>query len=101
MELRNTYIRNIVSTVIVATIAGWIAYLFFDKDLMAAVLFAGLPAGWRALSKILGRWIVTGHFVIVYILIKTILSAMLGWIILPVDLISNIIKLIKLRHTKQ
>lgn len=98
MEMKNTYIKNIVITILVALIAGWIAYLLFDKDPMAAVLFAGLPTGWRVLSRFFGRWIITGHLMIVYILIKMILSCMLGWIILPVDLISNIVKLLKLRQ---
>lgn len=94
METKSTYIKKIVKTVIVAVIAGWIAYGLFDQDMMMAIAFAGVPTGWRVLSKFFGRWVITGYMMLVYLCIKTVLACLFGWIILPVDLVATVIKLV-------
>lgn len=99
METKNMYIKKIVKTVIGAVVAGWVAYGLFGQDMMMTIAFAGLPTGWRVLSKVFGRWIITGNMMFVYLCIKMALSCLLGWIILPVDLVSDVVKLIKLRQT--
>ena len=99
MEAKNTYISKIIKTVLSAFFTGLIGYFLFEQDMAIAVLFAGLPTGWRVLSKFFGRWIITGYMMIVYVFIKALLSCILGWIILPIDLILTIIKLVKASHS--
>lgn len=95
METRNTYVGKIIKTVLTAFIAGLFGYFLFDQDIAVAILFAGLPTGWRVLSRFFGRWIITGYMMIIYVFIKALLSCLLGWIILPIDLIRTVIKLVK------
>ena len=94
METRRTYIKKIIKTLLIAIIAGGIAYFLFDQDMMMAIAFAGVPTGWRVLSKFFGRWVIAGNMMLVYLCFKAVLACLLGWIILPVDLIATIIKLV-------
>jgi len=95
METKSTYVKKLVKTVVVAIIAGCIAYAMLDQDMMLAIACAGIPAGWRVLTKIFGRWIVVGNYMMfVYLAIKAVLAVLVGWIILPIDLIATIIKLV-------
>ena len=99
METRNTYINKIIKTVLTAVVAGVVGYFLFGQDTMIAILMAGLPAGWRVLSAFFGRWVITGYMMIVYITVKICLSCVLGWIILPIDLILTVSKAIKAPHS--
>ena len=95
METKNTYIWKLIKTVLIALIAGGIAYFVFQQDMMMAIAFAGVPTGWRVLSNIFGKWIISGNTMLIYLCFKAILACVLGWIILPVDIIITIVKLVK------
>ncbi|MBR4290502.1 MAG: hypothetical protein IKT52_07670 [Oscillospiraceae bacterium] len=92
--MKSTYIAKLIRTVLVAVIAGMATYFLFGQDLMLAIAFAGLPTGWRVLSNFFGRWVISGNMMLVYLCFKAILACLLGWIILPIDLISTAIKLV-------
>lgn len=93
--MKSTYIWKLIKTVLAAVIAGGIAYFLFDQDMMMAIAFAGIPTGWRVLSKFFGRWVISGSMMLVYLCFKAILACVLGWIILPIDIIITIVKLVK------
>ena len=93
--MKSTYIGKLIKTVLVAVIAGGIGYFLFKQDMMMAIAFAGVPTGWRVLSNFFGRWVISGSMMLVYLCFKTILACVLGWIILPVDIIITIVKLVK------
>ena len=95
MDTKSTYIMKIIKTVVIAVFAGAIAYVLFDQDMMMVIAFAGVPSGWRVLSKFFGRWVISGSMMLVYLCFKAILACLLGWIILPIDMISTVIKLLK------
>lgn len=95
METKHTYIMKLTKTVLVAVVSGSIAYFVFRQDLMMAIAFAGIPTGWRVLSHIFGKWVISGTMMLVYLCFKAILACVLGWIILPIDLIITIVKLAK------
>ena len=94
METKTTCILKIIKTVLIAVFAGIIAYVLFDQEIIMAIAFAGVPSGWRVLSKLFGRWVISGSMMLVYLCFKAVLACLLGWVILPIDLISTIIKLI-------
>lgn len=95
METKSTYIWKLIKTALGALIAGGIAFFVFQQDMMMAIAFAGVPSGWQVLSNIFGRWIISGNTMLVYLCFKAILSCVLGWIILPIDIIITIVKLVK------
>ena len=57
--MKNKYIGKLIKTVLTAVIAGGITYFLFGQDMMLAIAFAGIPTGWRVLSKFFGRWVIS------------------------------------------
>lgn len=94
MESKNIYVKKIIKTVLTAIAGGFLGYFLFQQDMFTAIMFAGLPTGWRVLSKFFGRWVITGPIMLVYIIFKAAFACVLGWIILPIDLLITLIKLI-------
>lgn len=92
--MKAKYIGKLIKTVLSAVIAGIVAYFLFDQDIMMAIAFAGIPTGWRVLSNFFGRWVISGSMMLVYLCFKAVLACLLGWIILPIDMIATIIKLL-------
>ena len=92
--MKSTYIEHIIKTILIAVVAAGIAYFLFNQDMMVVIAFAGVPTGWRVLSKFFGKWVISGSMMLVYLCLKAILACALGWIILPIDLITTIIKLV-------
>ena len=61
-----------------------------------AFVFSTVPCGWTTINKYLGNWFVTGSIAVVLIAFfaKFLLSLLVGWIVTPVALIYNIVKMV-------
>ena len=89
-------ILRLVKDVLLSLVAVVITVIFSisnqDPDLFNIVftglLFAGVPFGWRFLSKFISSWSVAGF------LFKLIVATIIGWIALPITLIKDVVVLI-------
>lgn len=61
-----------------------------------AFFFSTVPQGWSTINKYFGSWIVTGSAaaVVLSLFAKFLLALLTGWIVTPISLIYNIVKLV-------
>ena len=61
-----------------------------------AIFFSTVPQGWSTINNWFGNWIITGSIAgfVIGLFAKFLLSVLLGWIITPVSLIYNTVRLI-------
>lgn len=93
--MKNEGISNLIKDVLLAVIAWgicacllnalWTGTVYANDAMMGAVLFAGIPFGWRWSSKIITAVSLKG------VLIKLMISLLLGWFAIFVVLIFDII----------
>lgn len=103
---KDNIIRILVKTAIGFAVAFFVmTHLENDWGFSAwcsmAFVFSTVPYGWTTVNKYLGNWFVTGSIVAVVIsfFAKFLLSLLVGWIVLPIALIYNIVKMV--RENKQ
>ena len=61
-----------------------------------AFVFSTVPYGWTTINKYLGNWFVTGSAaaVVISFFAKFLLSLLVGWIVTPIALIYNVVKMV-------
>ena len=102
MESKATYIKNILKTLGICGIGLFLGKtvfaqmpLFEDSAFLTAVVFAGLPFGWRATRDIFdgihGLGLVT---MLLYYILRTGTSLALGWAIMLYRLVKDTVQLI-------
>ena len=89
-------IFKLAKDVLLALVSAIVSVIYFiatqDESLFMAIFFgivlAGVPFGWRILSKFISAMSVAGFF------IKLIGAIIVGWIALPITLIKDVVVLI-------
>ena len=68
----------------------------FSSWCSMAFIFSMVPCGWSTINKYIGNWFVTGSIAALAIsfIVKFLLSLLVGWIVTPVALIYNIVKMV-------
>ena len=102
---KNNIIRILVKTAI-GFVVAFLVMTQLEKDwgfsawCSMAFVFSTVPYGWSTINKYLGNWFVSGSIaaVVISFLAKFLLSILIGWIVTPIALIYNIIKLITERN---
>lgn len=90
--MKNNAIVKLIKDLLLVVVIGLIATIALSGKLgtgnaLAASLFVvGIPFGWRTVSKIITAVSIHG------IVIKLIISVCFGWLIVPVVLISDIVR---------
>lgn len=104
------YKKNIIQ-ILIKTGIGFVVAFFVMTQLESdwgfsawcsmAFMFSTVPYGWTTVNKYLGNWFVTGSIaaVVISFFAKFLLSFLVGWIVTPVALICNIVKMV--HETKQ
>ncbi len=92
-EAKSNMIKDIILAVLVVGGIATFAIVVQDMPVAGAIIFAlvfgGLPFGWKWASNIITATSIIG------ILIKAILSIILGWVALPFTIIKDIIDFVK------
>lgn len=97
------YKKNIIQILVKTAIGYVLAFcimLSIENDMgfcsFMALVFSTVPYGWTTINKYLGNWFVTGSAaaVVISFFAKFLLSLLVGWIVTPVALIYNIVKMV-------
>ena len=83
---------------VMAVIGAFVGYWFFKVIQLdapvwfAALVFAGFPSGWAAVSKFTNTIPILVHpmFFLVMLMIKFIGGLFIGWIVFPIEIIKGI-----------
>ena len=73
----------------------------FGSWCVMAFFFSTVPQGWSTVNKYFGSWIVTGSAaaVVLSLFAKFLLALLTGWIVTPISLLYNGVKLV-MEHKK-
>lgn len=106
------YKKNIIQILVKTAIGFAVAFFVmtqlesdwsFNSWCSMAFMFSTVPYGWTTVNKYLGNWFVTGSVaaVVISFFAKFLLSLLVGWIVTPVALIYNIVKMVNERKLMQ
>ena len=102
MEDKTCYIFSILKTLgiaalglIIASAVGGDFGPFMGSWFLAGVLFAGLPFGWVAITKIFGSWVSMNIWLLIFFFLLKLFGAfVIGWAIMLYRLVRDVICLV-------
>ena len=102
MDEQIYYSKQLAKTLIGAAAAAVIGALVigstmegqpFGAKVLMGLVFAGLPAGWTVISRVLGKWVVFNlQGMILLLAVKAMAACLIGAVALPVRVIYCIVK---------
>lgn len=101
IENKFYYIKSILKTLgiaalglLIASVAGGDFGPFQGSWFLAGVLFAGLPFGWTAMSRIFGSWVSLNIWLLFFFFLLKLFGAfVIGWAIMLYRLVRDVIGL--------
>lgn len=104
METKNYYKNQLTRTLLYAAISATIFISIFAgimsetemsiwPGVIAGLFYAGVPSGWSITGKVFGGWFVTGIAGVVILVVRLMLSAVIGLFGLPIQIIHYLSKI--------
>lgn len=98
METKNYYKNQLTKTLLYAAISATIfvsifagimreAQMSIGPGVVAGLFYAGVPSGWSITGKVFGGWFVTGVAGVVILVVRLMLSVVIGLFALPIQTI--------------
>lgn len=95
-------IKHILIKTIIGFIAAFIILTQLEPDwdfgswCCMAFFFAAVPYGWSVINKTVGNWAIwgSGAAIVIGLIVKLLLALVVGWIVTPIALIYNIVRLV-------
>ena len=104
METKNYYKNQLTKTLLYAAISATIFVSIFAgimsetemsilPGVIAGLFYAGVPSGWSITRKVFGGWFVTGVSGVVILVVRLMLSVVIGLFALPIQTIYYLSKI--------
>ncbi len=99
MESKKFYKNELFKTLAYAGIAFFVVFSLISEKpgsdettisfgtIAAALAFSGIPSGWAITGRLFGDWIITGSIGLVVLLIRFMISVVIGPFALPIRVI--------------
>lgn len=104
MEVKNYYKNQLTKALLYAAISATIFISVFAgimretemsiwPGVIAGLFYAGVPSGWSITGKVFGGWFVTGVAGVIILVVRLMLSVVIGLFALPIQTIYYLSKI--------